>query len=460
MAQFPVSIELDTTDQSLLRIERHSFVNLINVVHAELQLIERMAEAPGSLRSAIHLAEAASRAFKESRVARRHLEEFARFAELIESDVEESMRSAGELAHDEGVVEARSILSGVLEDAHLRVQEVVARHRIARPTRTFTRDELAAAATDIVVESERELKELDEVAAQAGTQVSVLLRINPSEIPKGFGVSMARRPTIFGIDEEVVDDVVRVALGLRHVVLRGFHVYAGTQCLDASAVAENIRNVAGIFRRLIEGHDLEVEHLVFGSGFGIRYHAGAEELEPTEVASGCIAELDALKACPGASSATMALEMGRYLVGEAGWFLARVLATKHTRGADLLALDGGMNHYLGASGNLGGVLKRNYPVTAVTGDPERIGTYDLCGPLCTNIDALGKRIETRALDTGDVIAIGCAGAYGLTSSPIHFISHAPPREVLLPSAAASDAAIDITAEGPAINPPDWSRFAD
>jgi len=312
----------------------------------------------------------------------------------------------------------------------------------------------------IVVESERELKELDEVAAQAGTQVSVLLRINPSEIPKGFGVSMARRPTIFGIDEEVVDDVVRVALGLRHVVLRGFHVYAGTQCLDASAVAENIRNVAGIFRRLIEGHDLEVEHLVFGSGFGIRYHAGAEELEPTEVASGCIAELDALKACPGASSATMALEMGRYLVGEAGWFLARVLATKHTRGADLLALDGGMNHYLGASGNLGGVLKRNYPVTSVTGDPERIGTYDLCGPLCTNIDALGKRIETRALDTGDVIAIGCAGAYGLTSSPIHFISHAPPREVLLPSAAASDAAIDITAEGPAINPPDWSRFAD
>lgn len=312
----------------------------------------------------------------------------------------------------------------------------------------------------IVVESERELRELDEVAAEAGSVASVLLRINPSKMPKGFGVSMARRPTIFGIDEEVVDEVVRVALGLNHVALRGFHVYAGTQCLDASAIAENIRNIAAIFGRLIEQHQLTVEHLVFGSGFGIRYHAGAEELDPAEVASGCTAALDELRALQGAASATMALEMGRYLVGEAGWFLARVLATKHTRGADLLALDGGMHHYLGASGNLGGVLKRNYPVEAVTGDPEREGIYDLCGPLCTNIDALGKKVETRALDIGDVVAIGCAGAYGLTSSPIHFISHAPPREILLPSVSATNAAVDITADGPAINPPDWSRFSD
>jgi diaminopimelate decarboxylase len=312
----------------------------------------------------------------------------------------------------------------------------------------------------IVVESARELRELDEVAAEAGTAASVLLRINPSNIPKGFGVSMARRPTIFGIDEEEVDDVVRAALGLEHAALRGFHVYAGTQCLDPGAIAENIRNIAAIFGRLIEQHELTVEHLVFGSGFGIRYHAGAEALDPSEVASGCVAALDELRARPGAASATMALEMGRYLVGEAGWFLARVLAKKHTRGSDLLALDGGMNHYLGASGNLGGVLKRNYPVEGVTGDPSSEGTYDLCGPLCTNIDALGKKVETRKLEIGDVVAIGCAGAYGLTSSPIHFISHAPPREILLPSVAATDAAVDITAEGPAINAPDWSRFTD
>jgi diaminopimelate decarboxylase len=271
---------------------------------------------------------------------------------------------------------------------------------------------------------------------------------------------MARRPTIFGIDEEVIDEVVQTALGLNHVALQGFHVYAGTQCLDPEAIAENIRNIAGIFGRLIDQHNLTVEHLVFGSGFGIRYHAGADELDPVAVASSCVAEIDALRSRPGAASATMALEMGRYLVGEAGWFLTRVLGTKHTRGADLLALDGGMNHYLGASGNLGGVLKRNYPVEAVTGDAGREGTYDLCGPLCTNIDALGKGIETRGLEVGDIVAIGCAGAYGLTSSPTHFISHAPPREILLPAVDAADAAVDITADGPGITPLDWTRFAD
>lgn len=312
----------------------------------------------------------------------------------------------------------------------------------------------------LVVESERELRELDEVAGEAGVVASVLLRINPSKMPKGFGVSMARRPTIFGIDEEVIDEVVRVALDLEHVALRGFHVYAGTQCLDPNAIAENIRNIASIFGRLIDEHDLAVEHLVFGSGFGIRYHAGAEELDPADIAPGCIAELDALRARPGAASATMALEMGRYLVGEAGWFLTRVLSTKQTRGAELLALDGGMNHYLGASGNLGGVLKRNYPIDAVTGDPAREGTYDLCGPLCTNIDALGKQVNMRALRPGDLVAIGCAGAYGLTSSPVHFISHAPPREILLPSVGEADAAVDITADAPSATPPDWSRFSD
>ena len=218
-------------------------------------------------------------------------------------------------------------------------------------------------------------------------------------------------------------------------------------------------NIARIFGRLIDQHELSVEHLVFGSGFGIRYHAGSAELDPSEVASGCLAELDALRSRPGAASATMALEMGRYLVGEAGWFLARVLSTKHTRGVDLLALDGGMNHYLGASGNLGAVLKRNYPIEAITGDPAREGMYDLCGPLCTNIDALGKKVETRALRTGDVIAIGCAGAYGLSSSPIHFISHAPPREILLPAMDAAAAAVDITTDAPSVSPPDWLRFS-
>lgn len=312
----------------------------------------------------------------------------------------------------------------------------------------------------VVVESVRELRQLDAEAGALGDVAPVLLRINPTEMPTGFGVTMARRPTIFGIDEEEIDDAVRVSLGLDHLRLDGFHVYAGTQCLDADALAENIRNIAGLFSRLIADHSLEVGHLVFGSGFGIAYHDGAESLDAAAVAAGCTKAIDDLAAQPGATTATMALEMGRFLVGEAGWYLARVLGTKHTRGTDLVVLDGGMNHYLGASGNLGAVLKRNYPVAAVTGDEEALGTYDLAGPLCTNIDTLGKGVETTRLAEGDVVAIGCAGAYGLTSSPLHFISHAPPREILVDDLVSLEVARDITAEGPAATPPDWTRLAD
>lgn len=133
MAVERISIDLDTSDPAVARFERHSYVNLINVVHAELQLIERMIGAPGALRSAIHLAEAASHAFKEARVARRHLAELARFAELTEADLQETLESAGVCAEGGDVREAVGILRDVLPDAHLRIQEVIARHRLPRP---------------------------------------------------------------------------------------------------------------------------------------------------------------------------------------------------------------------------------------------------------------------------------------------------------------------------------------
>lgn len=133
----PITVELETSDPGLLRLERHSYVNLINVVHAELQLVERMIDAPGSLRSAINLAEAASRAFKEVRVTRRHLHELVRFADLIESDLHEMLEEAGAAGEEDDVREAAAILLDVLPDAHLRVQEVISRHGVRRPPREY-----------------------------------------------------------------------------------------------------------------------------------------------------------------------------------------------------------------------------------------------------------------------------------------------------------------------------------
>lgn len=140
----PIIVDLDTSDPSLLRLERHSYVNLINVVHAELQLVERMIDAPGSLRSAINLAEAASRAFKELRVTRRHLHELVRFADLIESDLREMLEEAGAVGEEDDVREAAAILLDVLPDAHLRVHEVISRHRVRRPPREYEWETIAA----------------------------------------------------------------------------------------------------------------------------------------------------------------------------------------------------------------------------------------------------------------------------------------------------------------------------
>ena len=137
-----IAIDLDTSDPSVTRLERHSYVNLINVIHAELQLVERMIDAPGALRSTVHLAEAASRAFKESRAARRHLGELVRFAELVETDLADALADAGGKADDDDVREAAAILRDVLPDADLRVQEVLTRHGLTRPPSAYAADEL------------------------------------------------------------------------------------------------------------------------------------------------------------------------------------------------------------------------------------------------------------------------------------------------------------------------------
>jgi diaminopimelate decarboxylase len=144
-------------------------------------------------------------------------------------------------------------------------------------------------------------------------------------------------------------------------------------------------------------------------------------------------DLDALRSEPRFASAQLALETGRYLVGEAGFYLTRVLRIKHSRGTDICICDGGMNHHLGAAGHLGSVLQRNYRMFKLmgnnTGDAQQ--PYNLVGPLCTTIDTLARQVSLPRLEPGDVIVIRSSGAYGLTASPIHFIGHAPPKEIIV-----------------------------
>lgn len=292
---------------------------------------------------------------------------------------------------------------------------------------------LTSGIGEVILESVSEAHELDRLAGAMGRRQAVLLRIAPSRLPRGFGVNMAGKPTQFGIDEEEADEALAAILELPHVDVAGFHCYSGTQCLKPDALAENYGIFADLFEGLSERHDLKPRMFVFGSGLGIPYHDGDTQLDLAAVAAGALPRLRALKAHPRFADTALVLETGRYLVGEAGIYLTRVVRTKRSRGTDIAICDGGMNHHLGACGHLGSVIHRNYPLFKVSpSSPDgETGPVDLVGPLCTSIDTLGHGATLPAIAEGDVLGVGCSGAYGPTASPIYFISHPAPREVLV-----------------------------
>lgn len=281
---------------------------------------------------------------------------------------------------------------------------------------------------ELVCES---VEELDALQA-LGRPVSVLLRVNPLRMPKGFGAKMSGASQ-FGIDEEAVDGVIDALRAGRWPLLTlvGIHVYSGSNSLDPDAIAENFSIFADIYRHCAERWGRPLHRLILGSGFGIPYRDGVEPLDVEAVAERVRPVLDGILAHPLLAEASCTLEMGRWLVGPVGWFVVKVLRVKHSRGTDLAICDGGMNNHLAACGLMGMVVRRNYPMGKVRGADEPIGTYTLVGPLCTTIDTLAVKVELGALAPGDLVAVGSSGAYGLTSSPTAFISHPAPREVAL-----------------------------
>lgn len=305
------------------------------------------------------------------------------------------------------------------------------------------REAIAAGVGELIVESVREAAAVDRIARALGRVQDVLVRLAPARVPKGFGDHMAGRPTPFGIDVEQIDEDLPAILGMRGVRVTGLHIYSGTQCLRAPAICENYAIFLGIFRDVCYRYDLKPDKLVFGSGLGIPYHDEDTALDLDAVADGIAAELDLLKRQPRFAGTQLVLELGRYLVGEAGFFLTRVTAIKQSRGSRIGICDGGMNNHLPASGHFGMVMHRNYTMHRVGGGggaPEKI---DLVGPLCTSIDRLAIGAMLPRVEEGDLIAVHNSGAYGLTASPIHFISHAPPREIIVDAGGARDVSRDL-----------------
>ncbi|WP_347266554.1 type III PLP-dependent enzyme [Paracoccus sp. (in: a-proteobacteria)] len=295
---------------------------------------------------------------------------------------------------------------------------------------------------ELVLESLREARLADGVAARLGSIQPVLLRLAPDRVPRGFGDQMAGRPSPFGIDVEQIPEILPQIAALPNLRIIGFHIYSGTQCLKPEAICENWRIFMQVFAQTCAAMKLRPEKLIFGSGLGIPYHPGDAELDLAAIAADIGPELDAFRAGPLFAGTRLVLELGRYLVGPAGWFVTRVLSVKQSRGTRIAICDGGLNGNLAASGNFGMVLRRNYVMHRVGGDDDGTRSeekQDISGPLCTSIDKLGGGVNLPRLDEGDLLAIHACGAYGPTASPLHFISHPLPVEILLQGGQMQDA---------------------
>ncbi|AEB83135.1 pyridoxal-dependent decarboxylase, exosortase A system-associated [Alicycliphilus denitrificans] len=286
-----------------------------------------------------------------------------------------------------------------------------------------------AAGVLLHVESARELEALAASAQALGRPARVALRINPDFELRGAGMHMGGGPKPFGIDAEQVPAMLR-AMARDGLAFEGFHIYPGSQNLRGNVIAESLHRSVELVQRLAHDAPAPVRYVNLGGGWGIPYVAGERRLELPPVAD-ALAQVQAAlgRALP---EAQMVLELGRYLVGEAGIYVARVIDRKVSRGQVFLVTDGGMHQHLAASGNFGQVIRRNYPV--VIGNRLQAAEREsatVVGPLCTPLDVLAERMELAVAQPGDLVVVLQSGAYGATASPQAFLGHPPCAEVLV-----------------------------
>lgn len=279
------------------------------------------------------------------------------------------------------------------------------------------------------VESARELRVLADVAQMLGRPARVALRINPDWELRGAGMHMGGGPKPFGIDAEQVPALLR-AMTCNGLLFEGFHIYPGSQNLRGSVIAESLRRAFDLVLRLAHDAPAPVRQVNLGGGWGIPYFPGEKALDLAPVVDAVTqVQADLGSALP---EARLVLELGRYLVGEAGIYVARVLDRKVSRGQVFLVTDGGMHQHLAASGNFGQVIRRNYPVCIGTRlQASERETASVVGPLCTPLDLLADRVDMPVAQPGDLVVVFQSGAYGATASPQAFLGHPSCPEVLV-----------------------------
>jgi diaminopimelate decarboxylase len=295
-----------------------------------------------------------------------------------------------------------------------------------------SRDDLrraVASGVNVHVESETQLRLVSALGWELGVQPNVAIRVNPDFQVGHSGMRMGGGAAPFGVDVDQVPPLLR-ELEAREIALAGFHIFWGSQCLHAATVIEAQRQSTELVLRLASGLPQPPRFVNLGGGFGIPYFPGET---PLDVKAVCEAMHDWLpRLCERLPGTLPILELGRYLVGEAGIYVCRVIDRKVSRGKTFVITDGGLHHHLAASGNFGQVLRRNFPVV-IANRPDGV-PQDRChvvGCLCTPLDRLADDIELPEAHIGDFLVVRQSGAYGRSASPVHFLSHPEPVEMLV-----------------------------
>ncbi|KXU32027.1 pyridoxal-dependent decarboxylase, exosortase A system-associated [Sphingobium sp. 22B] len=294
-------------------------------------------------------------------------------------------------------------------------------------------DELIVAidsGATINLESEGEARRAIALAERRGRTPKLAVRVNPDFDLKGSGMRMGGGAKPFGVDAE------RAAALARWVIdagaqWRGWHIFAGSQALGAQALIETQAATIDLATRLSDSIGAVPPLVNLGGGFGIPYFPGDERLDIRPIGDALGRLLDGRADI--LQDSAFAMELGRWLVGEAGVYLTRIVDVKKSQGETFVVVDGGLHHQLAASGNFGTVVRRNYPIAVANrfGEAPAAEAVTVVGCLCTPIDRLGDKVALPPVEEGDLIAIFLAGAYGASASPAAFLGHPAPRELLI-----------------------------
>lgn len=287
-----------------------------------------------------------------------------------------------------------------------------------------------AAGVTVEMESPNEAARLVTIGNRLGIRPRVAVRVNPDFQVKGSGMRMGGGPQQFGIDVEEVPALLRQAQ-FRELDFLGFHVFAGSQNLHAGILCEALEKNVALVLNLAEQSQTPVRYVNLGGGFGIPYFEKDVPLDIGMIGETLHEQMDR-RIRPALPDAKVVIELGRYLVGESGVYVTRVVDRKVSRGKTYLVVDGGMHHQLAASGNFGQVIRRNYPVAIGNRMHQPASEpVSVVGCLCTPLDLLGDNVTLPDANIGDLVVVFQAGAYGLTASPTAFLGHPAPQEVLV-----------------------------